>query len=441
MSTTTYRVSHVQRRFLDAPRMIAVHTCWDVDAVVDATVMARAVSWLATRQAMLRTVFTRDEDGWLAHVGPATTGHVDVVDATTWSRDEIQDHLEASTAIPFDRAARAPFVVRLYRMRGGRTIFFPLLDHVLADGWSLQTIVTELWSTYAALAAGTEPDLPPLVRSYADYAAAEAALVDDEAGRRQLAFWERRLAGVPALDPPTDHPRVTPRAWRGGSVPFRLEPAAWQAVRDVAPALGTTPFVFLLAAYVAAVARWSGRPAFAVGTSSAGRWSETVRHVIGPYVNPVAVPADLRVARTGRTLVKDVQARLIEALAHRDLPFGVIVDRLAPAASSRPPFFETMFIMLNVFDIDRFRRHLAASLGVPLDGVRLWHPVPNRHCRYDFEVLTYEYDGALHGALDFDCDLYDRSTMAALASDYVALVSRLAAAPDETLAGLPGTPA
>ena len=65
--------------------------------------------------------------------------------------------------------------------------------------------------------------------------------------QEELAWWKQQLSGAPALlDLPTDRPRPTVFSSAGAEVPVHLDATTGAAIRAVAAAHRTTPFVVLL---------------------------------------------------------------------------------------------------------------------------------------------------------------------------------------------------
>src|SRR5690606_26747196 len=115
-------------------------------------------------------------------------------------------------------------------------------DHAAADGWSVGIFARELLASYDAFALGAEPDLLPLDIQYADLSAWQASRMKDSL-ERQLDYWRTTLAGMPALDLPTDRPRPPVQSFKGAVVPFALTRETSRALADLARREGCTMFM------------------------------------------------------------------------------------------------------------------------------------------------------------------------------------------------------
>ncbi len=97
------------------------------------------------------------------------------------------------------------------------------MHHIVADGWSIGLLLTEVTALYAAFAADRPSPLAPLPVQYADYAAWQRERLTGETLEGELAYWRQRLAGAPPLlELPTDRPRPAVQSYRGAAVRFRV---------------------------------------------------------------------------------------------------------------------------------------------------------------------------------------------------------------------------
>src|SRR4029450_5669347 len=109
-----------------------------------------------------------------------------------------------------------------------------------------------------------------------------------------LAYWKRELAGMPPLvELPTDRPRPAVQTFRGAHLPFAAPPGATAAVQALSRSEGATPFMTLLAAFLALLHRYTGQSDLAVGSPIANRGQAVLEGLIGFFVNALVLRADL----------------------------------------------------------------------------------------------------------------------------------------------------
>ena len=120
------------------------------------------------------------------------------------------------------------------------------------------------------------------------------------------------------------------------------------AVRALAGSAGATPYMALLAAYLAVLGRWAEQEDLAVGTPVAGGDHPALEPVVGCFVNTLVVRASLADRPSFRGLLARVRGAVVGALAHADLPFEALVDELRPSRDlARTLLFQAVFAFQN----------------------------------------------------------------------------------------------
>ena len=252
---------------------------------------------------------------------------------------------------PFDLAAAPPMRAALLRLGPDDHVLVLVIHHILVDDWSLGLLCDELSEAYAARLDGRPAKLPALPMQYADHARAEASprrRMRLGATARSLAYWRERLAGAPVLDLPTDWPRPARRGTAGAFDGYRARRLE-RPRRPAQPGRAgrTTPFMTLLAAYLALLGLYTGQHDICVGTPVSGRDRTDLEPLIGFFLDTVVLRGDLSGDPTFRDL-------LAPGEGHR--PGGVQPPRRACRGAHRPrcdvrrdpartPLFDTMLIV------------------------------------------------------------------------------------------------
>ena len=156
-----------------------------------------------------------------------------VVDASGWPADRLEEALGAVARHRFDLAAEIPLRARLFRVADEEHVLVAVAHHIAADGWSVTPLVADVGAAYAARCAGQAPGWAPLAVQYVDYTLwqrAQFGELEDPGSRigAQLAYWDQALAGMPErLVLPTDRPYPPVADYRGATVTVEW-PAALQ---------------------------------------------------------------------------------------------------------------------------------------------------------------------------------------------------------------------
>ncbi len=398
--------------------------------------LGRALQALVDRHPMLRATFADTPGGPVQQVAERVEAAFEVLDATGWSDAEMHARLHAEAYRPFDLTA-GPLLRAVLLRRGDEAFLALAIHHVAADFWSMAVLAREL----GALVAGET--LPPPAALYTDFARWQEQMLEGPAGERLWEHWRERLAGTQQLDLPTDRPRRPVQTLRGGTRTLPASSERAEAVHRLAAAHGCTPFVALLAAWQAVLSRWSGQEEFLTGAPMAGRSAREWREVVGYFVNLVPLRANLSGDVAVRKLMARTRSTVLDALAHQDLPFALLTERLQPERDpGRPPLVAAM-LTFEKSPAPELAALAAFAVGVP--GVRLnvgslvleSLPLAPPAAQLDLSLTAAELPAGLAVSLQWDADLFDATTTERMLGHLDRLLAGMAAADHCRIAELP----
>src|SRR5947199_3561721 len=235
----------------------AVRLCGPLDLAA----VAAALAEIGHRHEALRTVFRRGE-GEPVQVVLAAAGaglpRIDLAALPAAAAAAEAERLAGAAAVaPFDLERGPLWRALAVRLAPEEHVLVLTLHHLVADGWSLGILVSELAVLYEAFAAGRPSPLPALPVQYADWAVWQRDRLRGGVLEEEVAWWREQLAGVPVLELPADRQR-TAGAARGGTRATLLPAAVAAELERLARREGATPFMLLLAAFQAQLARYTG---------------------------------------------------------------------------------------------------------------------------------------------------------------------------------------
>ncbi|NRQ30980.1 thioester reductase domain-containing protein [Nonomuraea sp. NN258] len=392
---------------------------------LDAAALQGAFTDLVARHEALRTVFPESGGRPSARVRPAGPVTVERLDAT---EDRLPELLAERSNRPFDLAEGPLLRLSLLRLGPADHVLLLVLHHIIGDAWSLERILfPELSARYAAHLAGDPAPMPGQARPYSDYARRQRERDHDA----DLDFWSADLAGVPALDLPLDRPRPAAPSGAGGLVIHRMPIELWEGVRELARAERCTPFMVMLAAYQTLMSRYSGQDDFCVGVPIAGREEVDDEQVFGPFVNTLALRADLDGDPTVRDLVKRVRRRVLRSFGHREVPF----DEVVGALRRRGDDGQLVQTMLNLDNPEEGLANGTGSLNLTgLDRV----PVVSglAPAKFDLAVDVIVYPAHLQFILTYSSELFEPATVERMAGHLRRLLEEMVARPGARLSEL-----
>lgn len=394
--------------------------------------LVRAVSALVHRHEVLRTVFAAGAEGVLAVVRPPDSSRLEIVEMTSHAdHDALTPFLEQTVRAPFDLEAGPLFRPRLAALSSDDHVLVLAMHHILADGWSLGLILSELATLYGAFIAGAESpfEAPPI--QFADVAAWQRSPQQTACHAEALTYWQRVLDGAcHSLELPTDRPRPEVRSPHGGTHVCSLSPELSQRLRRFARSEGTTLYAVTLAAVAAWLHRLSGQDDFLVGTSVANRDRAELEAVVGPLLETQLVR--LRPRRDLRDLVRQVQTMLVEGEPHQHLPYQRLIDALAPdREAGRNAIFQVMFTFQNA----ETAAGSGASSFAGLDAEPLVVDVDA--AMFDLQIVAIDSPEGLGLRFGYAAELFDGTTIERWAGHLATLLEAALASPTRPVRELP----
>ncbi|MGH3842539.1 MAG: non-ribosomal peptide synthase/polyketide synthase, partial [Pseudonocardiaceae bacterium] len=435
----------------------------------DLNLDALSVAWsaLVARHESLRTTFETIEGRGVQVVHPPAPVSPPLVDLSELAAPEREQELErllAAVATPgFDLARGSLLRVSLVRLQATEVqatevqatehVLTVAMHHIVTDGWSMGVLVAELGVLYNAALTGQPPQLPELAVQYVDYALWQRAALSGAVLDTALDYWREQLAGVPALELPTDRPRPAVMTSAGALHQFVIPAQLTDRLKEVSRRQDGTLFMTLVAACQVLFGRWSGQDDIAVGTAVSGRDRAELEGLIGFFVNTLVLRSHIDGEQSFTQFLTQVRDTVLDAFVHQHVPFERLVDELAPIRdTSRSPLFQAMVILQNA------PGQVPELTGLDVSGVDL----PVTSAQFDLTVLfhetrvhetrvhetrvheskvheskVHEGAGALAGVVQYNTDLFDLATIERMVGHLLVLLGGIAADPDRPVGELP----
>ncbi|MDQ3403410.1 MAG: amino acid adenylation domain-containing protein, partial [Actinomycetota bacterium] len=390
---------------------------------LEVSALSAALTALVERHESLRTTFDA-EDQIVGEPYPVTLTVEDVDSAD--GETAIEKLLAEETTRPFDLRTGPLLRVRLLGLSAEDHVLVLTLHHIITDGWSASVLATDLTALYQSAVSGVPALLPTIPVRYRDFALWQHDRMPELA--TQLDFWRSTLAGVEPLRLHTDRPRPAIRTTAGAKHVFTVPATVVDGLRDLGRSRDGTLFMTLLAATKVLLARYTGQDDIAVGTVTAGRDRPELEHVVGFFVNTLVLRSTVDSSASFTDLLAAARSTVLAGFAHQDVPFERVVDAIAPRRdTSRSPLFDVMVLLQNTPD------EVPDLPGLRVDPVDLPALTSGRDLTWEFQ----ESGGDLLGAIEYNPDLFDADTVAAMTRHLGVLLAAIAADPDRSVGELP----
>ncbi|MEV6279730.1 non-ribosomal peptide synthase/polyketide synthase [Nocardia sp. NPDC051832] len=434
-------LSFAQRRLWFVNRLEGPSATYNMPVTVrlagafDAPAFGAAVRDVVARHESLRTVFVESDGVPGQHVLDMAEVEVPVT-VTEVTSAELAREVTAATRYAFDLSAEIPIRATVFRCGSEECVLVLLIHHIAGDGWSMTPLLRDLSEAYAARLRGQQPQWQPLPVQYVDYTLWQHDLLGSRTDpesvlSRQFEYWRTELDGVPEqLRLPLDRPRPRVASHAGDLVVLGIDGSTRATLERVAGRDGATPAMALQTALAVLLFKLGAGEDIPIGSPIAGRTDDALSELVGFFVNTWVLRARVSPAASFTEILGQVKAKALAAYENQDLPFELLVELLNPARSAaHHPLFQVLLSMQN---------NLAPALRLAGLGFEPY-PLDAQVSRFDLTfTITEAADGARDNGngpgwdllVEYSTELFDRSTIEAMAARFVRIVRALAADPE-----------
>jgi amino acid adenylation domain-containing protein len=407
---------------------------------LDPAALQHAFDDVVRRHEILRAHFTLGDDGEVLRVVERDLQVL--LPVTRLEASSPATQREAALDALIEQVARQPFdlehgpLLRAHLVSTGEREHRLLLalHHIIADGWSVNVLLTSLAHAYRArltgpVAAASNVE-PPL--QHADYVAWERATLDPATLARQLEYWRTQLAAHgdpaaaaqlfarPASSSAVAVAGVASLAGRQRSLTFSLPAGTAAALKRVATARHASLFMTMLAVLNVVLQRLSGKDDIRVGTPVSLRKRHEAQSMIGYFINLQVLRTRMNVHRDFGGLVDAVRETVLAAQEHQDVPFDRLVSALLPNRASHG----AALFQVKLTEQRPFAEAAFAPLDARLDV--LLNDAPHFDLALDFTDTGETIDCLLA----YDDAMFDAAFAARFADLFSELADQFAQSPD-----------
>ncbi|MEB3032474.1 non-ribosomal peptide synthetase [[Mycobacterium] nativiensis] len=389
---------------------------------LDTAALERAAQALVDRHPMLRTTFA-EKDGQPVELVHAHAPVRIARHQIGGDEAELADWIQTETDRPFD--LRTGPVLRLTLLeRPGDHVLLLTVHHIAVDFWSIDVILDELRALYAAEHGGPAPELT--ADRYVDYADQQNQALAGPEGEQLWEYWREKFSGeLPTLALPTDSPRPAVQTYNGALHRFSIDAEVTAGLKQVARAVGATPYMTMLAAFAVLLQRYSDQDDLIIGSPFACRDRAGLMGMVGYVTNPLPLRVDLSDDPSFATVLSQVKDTVLGALAHQNYPLPLLVEKLRPVRdAARTPLFQVSFAWQQVRLFEDFGAGTAGSGSAGVLHLETLH-IGQGGSPFDITMQVGEHEDELQAALQYNTDLFTPATIDAMAEHFKLLLAGL----------------
>ncbi|QDE89539.1 hypothetical protein BHS06_11525 [Myxococcus xanthus] len=422
-----YPISPAQQRMLvladdDALQMsYSVPVVFELAGELDVARLEAALNAVAKRHGSLRTHFVWTESRVTQAIDPDCT--LPVRRQRLAATDDLSGALRALRT-RFD-LSRAPLLaVTLVDAAGrGQYLFFEF-HHVIVDETSLGIFFRELQLAYSGSELGPAPSM-----RYVDYAAWQREQQGAPPYAAKLAYWKGKLSG--ARLGPTELPFEAgadgSETGGGDQHVIVVDRGLANALRDLCRRQELTLFMLFAGTFAVHLHQLTGQDEVVIGSPISERLRPETHGVIGLFLNtlPLHYRFDDRVAIG--PFLQNVKKELLRDMANADAQLEDILRGLAVRRTVDNRSVFNVMVATIEDGVETLRLGDATARSIDIH---------NGTSKFDLLLEVRASDGELRLVFEYARERLRASTVEALGQGFVALLQRIVASPDATLASL-----
>ncbi|MFC8148507.1 bacitracin non-ribosomal peptide synthetase BacC [Bacillus paralicheniformis] len=320
---------------------------------------------------------------------------------------------------PFDLKKAPLFRTEVVKVDDEEHIILFDMHHIISDGASMGVLTKEICDLYGG------KDLEPLSLQYKDYSEWQRDFYQKDEMKRQKEYWLNIFKGeIPVLNMPTDYPRPQMHSVEGDRLGFAIDSELTKKLKRIAKDNGATMYMLLLAAYTVLLRTYSGQEDVIIGTPIQGRKHHELKHVIGMFVNTLAMRNHPKGDKTFAEYLQDVKETALKAYENQDYQFDDLVEQLdLERDMSRNPLFDTMFVLQNLETAD-----------AEIEGLTFEPFESDIHIsKFDLTLSAIEKGSKIEFDLEYCTKLFKRETVERMAAHFVRVLEDISKQTDKRL--------
>jgi len=409
-------------------------SAWRIEGALNLLAIEKSFSEILRRHEILRTTFKTVDGEPVQIISEAGVLHLPVIDLRALSASEREVRVRGIIDDEFRHSfdlERGPLLrLNLLKLDDQEHVLVKNIHHIITDLWSEDIFTKEWLSLYESFAQNKPVTLVELPIQYADFSEWQRETLQGGKLDEQFSWWKKKLGdGVPTLQLPRDFPRPAATANNpAASVNFKLSRATTAGLKMLGHRENVTSFMTLLAAFNILLYRYTNQEDIVVGTPITNRNRSELEPLIGFFLNMLVMRTRFDGNSNFVQAVGRVRDTALEAFAHQDLPFEVLVEKLLLGRNlERHPLFQVMFVLMR-----------AGEKTLHSDGISIKPiDVEPASAQFDLVMSLLEKDDIIEGSFIYNTALFKKPTIERMVKHFQTLLDGIVADPGKPIADLP----
>jgi len=287
--------------------------------------------------------------------------------------------------------------VRLAKIGEKKFLFLMDMHHIISDGTSMEVMIKDFIALYG------DEALPELKYRYKDFSKWQDSEVNNKAIKKQEQYWRQQLGGeLPRLNLPLDFVRPGIQTFAGSGFYFELESVETHNLQSCAREGGVTLFMVMSAIFNIFLSKLGNQEDILIGTPVAARRHADLEHIIGMFVNTLAMRNYPTADKSLKEYLQEVSQNTLKAFDNQEYPFENLVEVLElDRDASRNPLFDVMLVYqesaMNRFEVPGLKMQL--------------YPYEERDSKFDLTLYVEDREDSLRCCFEYSTNLFKSSTI------------------------------
>lgn len=400
-----------------------------LNGMLDQTSLTKTFNTILARHEVLRTVYINTNGCPSPLIQPIANYNYTLIDLSSLSAQEqliqLNSLAELEAQKPFNLIEDLMLRATLIKLTEQTYQLLITLHHIAADVWSIAQLTKELSVLYTAYVENKPNPLPELAIQYADYADWQKKYFTKAKREEHLSYWLKQLQTLPDVhNLPLDNPRPAVQSYRGEAYLQCFDSSLTERLSSFTQQHNVSLFMVLHAGFSCLLSRYSSEQDIVLGTPIANREHPGLSELVGFFANTLVLRAQVTNGITFTELLQQCKSYLLGAYQHQEFPFEQLVDELQPQRNlSYSPLFQVMLILQN-----------GEQKALHLPNLQLHDIAPEKHsAKFDLTLEVVETESGLSLNWQYASDLFNHSTITAMAENFKRLLSGLIISPTQNV--------
>lgn len=384
------------------------------------------------RHEVLRTTYLEVEGEGRQRISDCQTLPIAIIDISdvnsVLQEQEMLQLIQQESAKPFNLEKDLMIRVTLVKLAELSHVLAFTIHHISADGWSTGVLTGEFIRLYSSFEKGFEPKLPPLEIQYGDFSIWQREYLDQSKLQKQIRYWREQLDNIPAVHQlPLDGTRKDEASPTGAVICHRISKDITKKLTQLARKNDSTLFIILHCLFALLLNRYSGQADIVIGTPIAGRSNKQLESLVGFFVNSIVLRSKFEAHQTFNQLLTKDRETVLNAFAHQDIPFDMLLEHLKVARSKlHSPLFQIIFGFQEGKEPDISLAELSVEhVNTSTSAVK-----------YELELQAFGTDEGLILNWIYMDSLFNKTTIQGLADSFDVLIDEVLKRPDASISEL-----